>query len=71
MQDVTGRVIFDEGSTVSIPAYLQPGVILIPGQTMPIQVYRPSVVAMMRTVVEQQKTIAVLHYKYVKHMMYY
>ena len=65
MQDVTGRVIFDEGSTVSIPAYLQPGVILIPGQTMPIQVYRPSVVAMMRTVVEQQKTIAVLHYKYV------
>lgn len=63
MHDVTGRVIYDDESTVCIPAYLQRGVILIPGQTMPIQVYQPSVVAMMRNVVEQQKTIAVLHYK--------
>lgn len=63
MQDVSGRVIFDDDSTVLIPAHIQPGVILIPGQTLPIQVYRPSVVAMLRTVVEENKTIAVLHYR--------
>lgn len=58
-------MIFDEGSVITLLAYVQKGVILVPGQTMPLHVYRPPVVAMLRTVIEDQKTIAILHVRFV------
>lgn len=33
-----GRTIFDDEEIVTLPAYAQRGVILVPGQTMPLQV---------------------------------
>lgn len=68
MEDVHGRTIFDENSEVRLMAYLQDGVVLMPNQILPFYEDRPAYVAMLRTAVEEQKTIAVLHLRYLQEM---
>lgn len=46
-------------------AYVQDGVVLMPNQILPFYEDRRACVAMLRTAVEQQKTIAILHLRYV------
>ena len=63
LQDVHGKVLFDEGSVVTLPTYDQVEFVLVPGQIVPMHLNEPSIVAMIRTAAQQQKTIAILHYR--------
>ena len=47
-REVAGRTILDEDRTVNLPLYNQPGVDLVPGQQLPLHLFHPSVISMMR-----------------------
>ena len=47
-REVGGRTILDEDLTVNLPLYNQPGVDLVPGQQLPLHLFHPSVISMMR-----------------------
>ncbi|KAH9489113.1 hypothetical protein Btru_042228 [Bulinus truncatus] len=60
LEDVRGRTIFEENSTVTLPLLLLPNVILVPGQVIPLQLYRERLVAMVRRVADRDKTFGVV-----------
>ena len=47
-REVGGRTIIDDDLTVNLPLYNQPGVDLVPGQQLPLHLFHPSVISMMR-----------------------
>ncbi|XP_067935534.1 protein cereblon-like isoform X2 [Watersipora subatra] len=61
LEDVHGRTLFEEGAEVVLPAHSQFGIVLVPGQVMPLHLSDLDEVAMMRTAMEHQKAIAFLH----------
>merc|ERR1711983_166384 len=62
-REVGGRTILDEDLIVNLPLYNQPGVDLVPGQQLPLHLFHPSVISMMRTVIETTKIFGVVSLK--------
>ena len=60
-REVGGRIILEEELYVDIPVISQPGIILMPGQTLPMTFFQPAVISMMKRLVETTKTFGVLH----------
>lgn len=60
-REVGGRIILEEDLYVDIPIISQPGIILMPGQTLPMTFFQPAVISMMKRLVETTKTFGVLH----------
>lgn len=65
LEDVSGRTIYDEDGLVSIPLLQLPGMVLVPGATIPLTLYHQHVVAMMKTVKDADKTFGVVAYRYI------
>ena len=63
-REIGGRIILEENLYVDIPVISQPGIILMPGQTLPMTFFQPSVISMMKRLVETTKTFGVLHKRY-------
>ena len=60
-REVGGRIILEENNYVEIPVISQPGIILMPGQTLPMTFFQPAVISMMKGLVETTKTFGILH----------
>ena len=60
-REIGGRIILEEDLYVDIPIISQPGIILMPGQTLPMTFFAPAVISMMKRLVETTKTFGVLH----------
>ncbi|XP_046881298.1 protein cereblon isoform X2 [Hypomesus transpacificus] len=60
MEEFHGRTVHDDDSCQTIPVLPHTSVMLIPGQTLPLQLFRPQEVSMMRTVIQRDRTFAVL-----------
>ncbi|XP_030633141.1 protein cereblon [Chanos chanos] len=60
MEEFHGRTLHDEDSVQSLPVLPHAALILIPGQTLPLQLFRPQEVSMIRNLVSQDRTFAVL-----------
>uniref|UniRef100_A0A2C9KJ22 Protein cereblon n=1 Tax=Biomphalaria glabrata TaxID=6526 RepID=A0A2C9KJ22_BIOGL len=60
LEEVRGRTIFEENSEIILPLLLLPNVVLVPGQVIPLQVYRERLVAMIRRVADNDKTFGVI-----------
>ena len=60
-REVGGRIILEENNYVDIPVISQPGIILMPGQTLPMTFFQPQVISMMKGLVETTKTFGILH----------
>jgi len=65
MEDVQGRTLFDEETVQVLPAYMKAGVVLMPGQTLPLVLHDQSEIDMMKTALDEEKTLAILHHEYV------
>ncbi|XP_059178697.1 protein cereblon-like isoform X2 [Physella acuta] len=61
LEDVRGRTILEENSVVTMPLLLLPGVVLVPGQVIPLQLYQQRLVAMVRRVADKDKTFGVVN----------
>ena len=58
MEDVHGRTIHDDESHVTLPVLSLPGVVLLPGQMLPLFLFQPSMVAMIKQVLDRDRTFA-------------
>ncbi|RWS01038.1 protein cereblon-like protein [Dinothrombium tinctorium] len=56
LEELSGRVVLDDQSFVSIPLLTLRGVILVPGQVLPLQLELPSLVAMMKRIISKDRT---------------
>jgi len=61
--EVGGRLILDDGDLVTMPLLNQPGLKLVPGQLLPLHLFHPAVVSMIKTVIETSKTFGVVSLK--------
>ncbi|CAG5126153.1 unnamed protein product, partial [Candidula unifasciata] len=61
LEDVRGRTIFEESSIVTLPLLLLPGVVLVPGQVIPLQLYTQRLVAVVRKVADKDRTFGVIN----------
>ncbi|XP_069062458.1 protein cereblon isoform X1 [Pleurodeles waltl] len=62
MEEFHGRTVHDEDSCQTIPVLPHIMVMLIPGQTLPLQLFRPQEVSMVRNLIQRDRTFAVLAY---------
>ena len=60
-REIKGRIILEENLYVDIPVISQPGIILMPNQTLPMTFFQPAVISMMKRLVETTKTFGVIH----------
>lgn len=65
MEEFHGRTVHDDDSCQTIPVLPHTSVMLVPGQTLPLQLFRPQEVSMMRSVIQRDRTFAVLAHRYV------
>ncbi|XP_044518556.1 protein cereblon isoform X2 [Gracilinanus agilis] len=62
MEEFHGRTLHDDDSCQVIPVLPQVMMMLIPGQTLPLQLFRPQEVSMVRNLIQKDRTFAVLAY---------
>ncbi|XP_053455131.1 protein cereblon isoform X3 [Nycticebus coucang] len=63
MEEFHGRTLHDDDSCQVIPVLPQVMMILIPGQTLPLQLFSPQEVSMVRNLIQKDRTFAVLAYR--------
>ena len=56
--------MLEEGSTVELPLLYDSAVMLIPGQTLPLTLFHPASVAMVRRAIQDNKTFGFINEKY-------
>lgn len=64
MEEFHGRTLHDDDSCQVIPVLPQVAMVLIPGQTLPLQLFSPQEVSMVRTLIQRDRTFAVLAYRW-------
>ena len=60
-QEVAGRTILDEDLIQDLPIIARPGIILMPGQTLPMNFFHPTVMSVMKNLISGSKTFGVVH----------
>ena len=60
LNELSGRVVLDETSTVTIPLLTLQNVVLVPGQVLPLQLHHPTVVSMMKKLIDGQRTVGIV-----------
>jgi len=60
LRELSGRVLLDDESLVTIPLLSLPGVVLIPGQILPLQLEHPTLISMMLNVIDKERTFGIL-----------
>ncbi|XP_054164156.1 protein cereblon-like [Oppia nitens] len=58
LNELSGRVMLDE--IVNIPLLSLQNVVLVPSQTLPLQLHHPTIVSMIRKVIEGQRTVGIV-----------
>ncbi|KAL5014117.1 hypothetical protein ScPMuIL_008387 [Solemya velum] len=64
LEELRGRTILDENSQVMLPIVSLPGVVLIPGQIIPLSLFHQHTIAMIKSSVEADKTFGVVASRY-------
>lgn len=68
LEELRGRTILDENSQVMLPIVSLPGVVLIPSQIIPLSLFHQHTIAMMKSVIEANKTFGVVASRYVQNI---
>lgn len=63
LEEVRGRTILEEESELTLPLITLPGTILVPGQIIPLHLFHQQTVAMIRGVIDSDKTFGVVTVK--------
>ena len=66
MEEVRGRTLLDENSIIEMPVVVQEGLICVPGQTLPLTISHPQIMAMMRQVIEGNHIFGSLSFRFIK-----
>ena len=60
-KEIGGRTILDDELVQCLPLLSQPGLVLMPGQLLPLHLFHPSVISMMKTIINTTKTFGVVN----------
>ncbi|UYV67156.1 CRBN [Cordylochernes scorpioides] len=61
LEELSGRTVLDDGSCQTLPLLALPKVVLVPGQTLPLQLFRPALISMMRHVIQHDRTFGLVN----------
>ena len=64
LEEVRGRTVLEDDSCLELPLLSLPGVVLVPGQTLPLQLFQPATVSMIRNVLDKDKTFGMVTARY-------
>lgn len=64
LEELSGRIVLDDNSFQCIPLLPMPGVVLIPGQTLPLQLFHPVTISMMRRVIDNDRTFGLINSRF-------
>ena len=64
LEEVRGRTVLEDDSYLELPLLSLPGVVLVPGQTLPLQLFQPSTVSMKRNLLDKDKTFGMVTARY-------
>lgn len=64
LEEVRGRTIHDDEACITLPIITLPSVILVPGQTIPLHLFQSHTVAMMKNLLDKDKTFGVITSSY-------
>ncbi|XP_021928619.1 protein cereblon isoform X2 [Zootermopsis nevadensis] len=64
LEELRGRTVLDDGSFQLLPLLPQPGVVLVPGQTLPLMVFYPPTVSMLRKIITKNGTFGAIYLRY-------
>ena len=65
LEEVQGRTIQDEDRQLSMPIMSMPGVILFPGQILPLHLFRPVDVALIKHILDRERQFGLVTTKLV------
>lgn len=51
MDEFSGRTYHEPGTHISLPLLMLPGLVLVPGQTLPLHLFQPQVIRHMFTLI--------------------
>ena len=57
LNELSGRVVLEDDSITTIALLSLPGVILVPGQILPMQIQHPTLIAIVRKIIESNRSI--------------
>lgn len=60
LEELRGRTVLEDGSIQTLPILRQSGLILVPGQTLPLTVSNPTTVSMFRNIIQADRTFGVV-----------
>lgn len=63
LEDLRGRTMHDDEALVTLPLLPLPGVVLVPGQVIPLHLFQQQLVAMLCQLAETDKTFGVITYR--------
>ncbi|XP_055932668.1 protein cereblon-like isoform X2 [Argiope bruennichi] len=64
LEELSGRTVLDDDSCQTIPILTLPGVMLIPGQILPLQLYNPSTISMMIHIIHSDHTFGLINSRF-------
>lgn len=64
LEELCGRTVLEDDTAINLPLLTLQGVILIPGQTLPLQLFLPANVSMMHHIIRHDHTFGLLNARY-------
>ncbi|XP_022258862.1 protein cereblon-like [Limulus polyphemus] len=64
LEELSGRTLLDDNSCQNLPLLPLPGIVLVPGQTIPLQLFEPSVISMVKRIIEKDHTLGIINSRY-------
>lgn len=61
MDEFSGRTYHEPGSHVTLPLLMRPDLVLVPGQTLPLHLFRPQIVSMIKNIIEKDRTFGLVN----------
>ena len=63
-----GRTVHEDNAVVTVPLLPLPGVVLVPGQVIPLHLFQQQLIAMLRRLADTDHTFGVVTYRLVQQM---
>ncbi|XP_072178020.1 protein cereblon-like [Diadema setosum] len=61
LEEYSGRTVLDDECSVSLPLVQFPGVVLVPGETLPLHLFNPRLISMMKHILHNNRTFGMLY----------
>lgn len=61
LEELSGRIVLDDDSCVQLPLVALPGIVLVPGQTLPLHLFNIPMMSMVKRIIANDKTFGMVN----------